>query len=375
MVGLAVVVLGGFIAWRVYSNPNAKTAATSPAPIPVTVAPVQKADFPVYLTGLGVVEPYDTITVSSRVDGEILKVDFKQGQMVKEGDILAEIDPRPYQAALDQATAKKSADEAALKNAQLNLQRYTTLNKEDFSTGQQLDTQRATVDQLIAQIKGDQAAIDNAQTELSYTTIRSPLTGRTSFRLVDPGNIVHASAATGIVTIVKLQPISVVFTAPEQYVPRINKALAAGVVPVEALSSDGLTTLSRGHLALINSSVDQASGDIRMKATFANEDDVLWPGLSVSTRLLIETLKDVIVVPSDAVQRGPDGLYAYVLADGDKVEMRDIKVAQEGDRLSVVSQGLSPGQSVVTEGQYRLRDGAVVRPAAPPPTPTAAKAP
>ncbi len=380
MVGLAVVVLGGFVAWRVYSAAAAKSAEAAraaPAPIPVTVASVRKADFPVYLTGLGVVEPYDTITVSSRVDGEILKVDFKQGQMVKEGDILAEIDPRPYQAALDQAQAKKSADEATLKNAQLNLQRYATLNKEDFSTGQQLDAQRATVDQLIAQIKGDQAAIDNAQTELSYTTIRSPLTGRTSFRLVDPGNIVHASAATGIVTIVKLQPISVVFTAPEQYVPRINKALAAGVVPVVALSSDGLTTLSHGHLALINSSVDQASGDIRMKATFANEDDVLWPGLSVSTRLLIETLKDVIVVPSDAVQRGPDGLYAYVVADGDKVEMRDIKVAQEGDGLSVVSQGLSPGQSVVTEGQYRLRDGALVRPAPPrpAPTPTTAKAP
>ncbi len=378
MVGLAAVVLGGFLAWRAYSAAAAKmaeaTRATQPASIPVTVATVRKGDFPVYLTGLGVVEPYDTVTVSSRVDGEILKVDFKQGQMVKEGDILAQIDPRPYQAALDQAQAKKSADEATLKNAQLNLQRYTTLSKEDFSTGQQLDAQQATVDQLMAQIKGDQAAIDNAQTELSYTTIRSPLTGKTSFRLVDPGNIVHASASTGIVTIVKLRPISVVFTAPEEDVPRINKALAAGVVPVEALSSDGLTTLSHGHLALVNSSVDQASGDIRMKATFANDDDVLWPGLSVSTRLLVDTLKDVIIVPSDAVQRGPNGLYAYVVTDGDRVEMRDIKVAQEGDGLSVVSQGLSPGQNVVTEGQYRLRDGALVRPT-PAATPTAATAP
>jgi multidrug efflux system membrane fusion protein len=366
---VTAVSICGYLIWRAYAaGPTAnapKSQSTPPVGIPVTVAAVRKGDFPVYLTGLGVVTPYDTVTVSSRVDGEITEVDFKQGQTVKAGDILAKIDPRPYQAALDQASAKKAADEAMLKNAQLNLQRYTTLSKEDFSTRQQLDTQQATVDQLIAQIKGDQAAIDNAQTELSYTTIHSPLTGKTSFRLVDPGNIVHASAAAGIVTIVKLRPISVVFTAPEQDVPRINKALAAGVVPVDALSSDGLTTLSRGHLALVNNSVDQGSGDIRMKATFANEDDVLWPGLSVSTRLLVETLNDVIVVPADAVQRGPNGLYAYVVGDGNKVEMRDIKVAQEGDGLSVISQGLSPGQNVVTEGQYRLQEGSLAQPAPP----------
>jgi membrane fusion protein, multidrug efflux system len=375
---VTAVSICGYLIWRAYAaGPTAnapKSQSTPPVAIPVTVAAVRKGDFPVYLTGLGVVTPYDTVTVSSRVDGEITEVDFKQGQTVKAGDILAKIDPRPYQAALDQASAKKAADDATLKNAQLNLQRYTTLSKEDFSTRQQLDTQQATVDQLIAQIKGDQAAIDNAQTELSYTTIHSPLTGKTSFRLVDPGNIVHASAAAGIVTVVKLRPISVVFTAPEQDVPRINKALAVGAVPVDALSSDGLTTLSRGHLALVNNSVDQGSGDIRMKATFANEDDILWPGLSVSTRLLIETLKDVIVVPADAVQRGPNGLYAYVVGDGNKVEMREIKVAQEGEGLSVVSQGLSPGQNVVTEGQYRLQEGSLAQ-TAPTPTSVPAKAP
>jgi membrane fusion protein, multidrug efflux system len=375
---VTAVSICGYLIWRAYAaGPTAnapKSQSTPPVAIPVTVAAVRKGDFPVYLTGLGVVTPYDTATVSSRVDGEITEVDFKQGQTVKAGDILAKIDPRPYQAALDQASAKKAADDATLKNAQLNLQRYTTLSKEDFSTRQQLDTQQATVDQLIAQIKGDQAAIDNAQTELSYTTIHSPLTGKTSFRLVDPGNIVHASAAAGIVTVVKLRPISVVFTAPEQDVPRINKALAAGAVPVDALSSDGLTTLSRGHLALVNNSVDQGSGDIRMKATFANEDDILWPGLSVSTRLLIETLKDVIVVPADAVQRGPNGLYASVVGDGNKVEMREIKVAQEGEGLSVVSQGLSPGQNVVTEGQYRLQEGSLAQ-TAPTPTSVPAKAP
>jgi multidrug efflux system membrane fusion protein len=335
-------------------------AAQQPAAVPVTSAQAQTADFPVYLNGLGAVEPYDTVTVNSRVDGEITKIAFKQGQMVKEGDLLAQIDPRPYQAALDQALAKKTQDEANLKNAQLNLQRYDTLAKQDFASRQQLDTQQATVDQLIAQIKGDQAAVDNAQTQLDYTSIRSPLSGKTGFRLVDPGNIVHASGTTGIVTIVKLQPISVVFTAPEEDVPQINKALAAGAVPVTALSSDGLKTLSQGHLALVNNAVDQASGNIRMKATFENTDNVLWPGLSVATRLLVDTLKQVIVVPSDAVERGPNGLYAFVVGEDNKVEMRDIKVGQEGNGQSVVLQGLTAGQKVVTAGQYRLKQGVLV---------------
>jgi membrane fusion protein, multidrug efflux system len=365
---LAVAALVGYFGWSHLYGGAAGTAASDapnkaaqqPAAVPVTSAQAQTADFPVYLNGLGAVEPYDTVTVNSRVDGEITKIAFKQGQMVKEGDLLAQIDPRPYQAALDQALAKKTQDEANLKNAQLNLQRYDTLAKQDFASRQQLDTQQATVDQLIAQIKGDQAAVDNAQTQLDYTSIRSPLSGKTGFRLVDPGNIVHASGTTGIVTIVKLQPISVVFTAPEEDVPQINKALAAGAVPVTALSSDGLKTLSQGHLALVNNAVDQASGNIRMKATFENTDNVLWPGLSVATRLLVDTLKQVIVVPSDAVERGPNGLYAFVVGEDNKVEMRDIKVGQEGNGQSVVLQGLTAGQKVVTAGQYRLKQGVLV---------------
>ncbi len=319
IVGIVVIAAiggGGYYAWERHTASVAATQAKSEtkAPAaPVTVAEARKTDFPVYLTGLGVVEPYDTVTVSSRVDGEITKVFFKQGQMVNEGDTLVQIDPRPYQAALDQATSKRDADQANLKNAQLNLGRYKTLGDKDFASKQQVDTQQSTVDQLQAQIKGDDAAVDNAQTELSYTTIKAPLTGKTGFRLVDPGNIVHASGTAGIVTIVKLQPISVVFTAPEEAVPRINKALAAGEVPVDAMSSDGKTLLSKGHLALVNNAVDQASGDIRMKATFENKDNTLWPGLSVSTRLLIETVKDGIVVPQDAIQRGPDGLFVYVV--------------------------------------------------------------
>lgn len=368
VVVLVAVALGGYLGWRqLYGNGTVAVAPggadrQKPAAVPVTVASVQTADFPVYLNGLGTVEPYNTVTVRSRVDGEITKIAFRQGQMVNEGDILAQIDPRPYQAALDQALAKKAQDEASLKDAQLNLQRYSALAKDQSVSRQQLDTQQAAVDQLVAQIKGDQAVIDNAQTQVGYTTIRSPLAGKTGFRLVDAGNIVHAADTTGIVTVVKLRPISVVFTAPEDAVPQINQALAASTVPVAALSSDGLKTLSQGRLALVNNAVDQASGTIRMKATFANTDDILWPGLSVSTRLLVDTLKHVTVVPENAVLRGPNGLYAFVVGNDNKVEVRNVKVGQEGSGQSVISQGLSPGEKVVVAGQYRLTQGALVEP-------------
>jgi multidrug efflux system membrane fusion protein len=302
------------------------------------------------------------VLIRSRVDGAIIKIAFKQGQMVKQGDVLAQVDPRPYQAALDQALAKKTQDEASLRDAQLNLQRYTDLAKKDSVSLQQLDTQQATVDQLTAQIKGDQAIIDNAHTQFDYATIRSPLTGKTGFRQVDAGNIVHAVDTTGIVTIVQLQPISVVFTAPEEDVLQINKALAAGVAPVTALSSDGLRTLSQGHLSVVNAAIDPASGSIGMKATFENADGALWPGLSVSTRLLVDTLKQVTVVPDGAVERGPNGLYAFVVGSGNKVETRAITVGQEGDGQSVVLTGLTAGETVVTAGQYRLIQGSLVQP-------------
>jgi len=373
LVVIAAVGCGAYWGYlHIASNANTAKAQVKAAPVPVTTALVRKADFPVYLTGLGTVEPYNTVTVSSRVDGEITKVFFRQGQMVKEGDTLATIDPRPYQAALDQALAKKAADEATLKNATLNLARYKTLGEKEFASQQQVDTQQASVDQLQAEIKGDQAAIDNAQTQVSYTTIKSPLSGRTGFRLVDPGNIVHASGTAGIVTIVKLQPISVVFTAPEEDVPRINDAVAAGPAPIEALSSDGKTLLSKGRLSIVNNEVDPASGDIRMKARFDNEDNRLWPGLSVSTRLLVQTLKDSIVVPVDAVQRGPDGLFVYVV-DGNKAKITKVKVDQEGDGLSRIESGLAEGQTVIVAGQSRLADGSTIQ-ATPAPTPSPAPA-
>ena len=381
---LIVCAAGGYFGWRYLANRAADAAVeqssvtarpAGPAPVPVGVATATSADFPVYLTGLGTVQPYQTVTVRSRVDGEVMKVGFKQGQMVKEGDLLVQIDPRPYQATLEQAQSKKAQDEATLKDAQLNLQRFASLARQDFASRQQLDTQQATVDQLTAQIKGDQASIDNAQTQLGYTTIRSPLTGKTGFRLVDPGNIVHASDTTGIVSIVKLQPISVVFTAPEEQVPQINKALADGTVPVTALSSDGIKVLAQGRLALVNNEVDQASGTIRMKATFENKDNVLWPGLSVTTKLLIDTVKQAVVVPNDAVEHGPNGLYAFVVGDDNKVVVRAIKVGNQGTDQTQILQGLTPGEKVVVTGQYRLQAGTLVQASPPAADPSAAAKP
>jgi membrane fusion protein, multidrug efflux system len=385
---LAVILFGSYVAWLSFGGNRVKDSATgqraasgaASAPIPVTIATVQKADFPVYLDGLGTVQPFQTVTVRSRVDGQIIKVDFRQGRMVKEGDVLVSIDPRPYKAALDQAMAKKAQDEASLANAKRDLARYTSLK--DFAAKQQVDTQQALVDQLTAQVAGDDAAIENAQTQLDYTTIKAPLSGRTGFRTVDPGNIVHAADQNGIVTIVQLQPISVVFTAPEEEIPRINAALEGGDVPVKALSSDGLRTLAEGRLALVNNQVDQATGTIGMKAVFANKDDALWPGLSVATRVLVDTLKQAVVVSDNAVQRGPDGLYVFVVGDDNKVGMQPVTVSHTDGGQSVVERGLAAGQKIVVAGQYRLQAGSEVRavtasPATPPATEGAntAKAP
>ena len=366
VVVLTAILVGSYVAWYYAATNRAAdtsvstrtTAGLGSAPVPATVVTVQTADFPVYLNGLGTVQPYQTVTVRSRVDGQITKVEFKQGRMVKEGDVLVQIDARPYQAALDQALAKKAQDEANLANAKRDLDRYTSLK--DFAARQQVDTQRALVDQLTAQVAGDQAAVENAQTQVDYTTIKAPLSGLTGFRTVDPGNIVHASDQNGIVTIVQLQPISVVFTAPEEEIPRINKALAEGDVPVKALSSDGLRTLAEGRLALVNNEVDQGTGTISMKATFANDDNVLWPGLSVATRVLVDTLKQVVVVPDDAVRRGPNGLYVFVVGDDNKVSVQPVSVSHSDGGQSVVEHGLTPGQRIVVAGQYRLQAGSVV---------------
>ena len=365
-IGLAVLVVvgGGYLGWKhFHDQAAAKAAQKKPPPaVPATIATAEKADFPVYLKGLGTVQPFNTVTVKSRVDGEVIKIGFKQGAMVKEGDLIAQIDPRPYQAALDQAEAKKKQDESDLANARLDLARFTDLAKQNFATRQQLDTQNAKVSGLESQIKGDEGAIDNARTQVAYTTITAPISGRTGFRLVDQGNNVHAADTTGIVTIVQLQPISVVLTAPEESVVPVNQALGKGEVQVIAQSSDGSKTLSTGRLALINNEVDQAAGTIRMKASFDNKDNALWPGLSVSTLLLVDTLKGVTVVPQDAVQHGPDGLFVYTVGGDNKVDIKPVKVSQQDKALAVVTAGLQPGDKVVTQGQSRLQKGTLIKP-------------
>jgi membrane fusion protein, multidrug efflux system len=360
---VAVVALGYFGWHRFHGEDQAVVAnnaqkAAARNVVRVSIAPVEKADFPVYLTGLGTVQGFNTVVVRTRVDGQIDKIGFKEGQLVNQGDLLVEIDPRPYQAALDQAKAKKAQDEANLANANLDLQRYTKLG--EFATRQQTDTQRSTVAQLTAQLAADDAAIFNAQTQLDYTQVKAPISGVAGLRQVDLGNIVNASTQTGIVTIAQIEPIAVIFTAPEEQLPHINEAQAATPLKVIAITTDGKKPLADGKLGVINNQVDTTSGTIRLKAVFDNKDHALWPGQSVSTRLLVKTLKDATVVPDDAIQHGTEGLYVYVVNPDNKAELRKVKVSQSIDGRSVVDDGLSPGQQVITSGQYKVQPGTLV---------------
>ena len=361
---LATLLAAGaaFGAWHWYAASAAsRAAAAAPAetPVPVDVAIAQRQDFPVYLNGIGTVQAWNMVTIRTRVDGQIDKVAFKEGETVHQGDLLLQLDPRPFQAALDQAMAKKALDEAQLANSKRDLVRYMNVGPLAV-TQQQIDTQRALVKQQEAQIKSDQAVIDNAKVQLGYTTIRAPITGRMGFRLVDKGNIVHAAEAQGIATIAQLEPIAVIFTAPEEELPRINEALKAGPLQVIAYTSDGKKELDTGTLALVDNQVDIATGSIRLKGKFNNREHKLWPGLSVDTRLRIDTLHNAVVVPDVAVQRGPDGLYAYVVGSDDKVEKRDLKVGPIEDGRAAVTAGISPGECVVTSGYYRLEPGSPI---------------
>src|SRR4030081_2500411 len=360
---IAAVVGLSYFGWQRFYGQNQATGASnaqkSARPtVRVTIAPVEKADFPVYLTGLGTVQGFNTVLVRTRVDGQINRIAFKEGQFVKEGDTLVEIDPRPFRAALDQAKAKKAQDEANLANANLDLQRFTKLG--EFATRQQTDTQRSTVAQLTAQIAADDAAISNAQTQFDYTAVKSPISGVAGLRQVDIGNIVNAATQTGIVTIAQIEPIAVIFTAPEDQLPYINEAQTAQPLKVTALTTDGKKQLSEGALSVVNNQVDTTSGTIRLKAVFDNKDHALWPGQSVSTRLLVTTLKDATVVPDDAVQHGVDGLYAFAVNSDNKAELRKIKVSTSIDGRSVVDQGLSPGERVSVAGQYKVQPGSTV---------------
>jgi multidrug efflux system membrane fusion protein len=361
---LVLAVLGlGYYGWQRFRGEDHEAAATNAqksarSAVRVTVAPVEKADFPVYLTGLGTVQGFNTVVVRTRVDGQIDKIAFTEGQLVKQGDLLCEIDPRPYQAALDQAKAKKEQDEANLANINLDLQRFLKLG--EFATRQQIDTQRSSVQQLTAQIAADTAAVANAQTQLDYTAIKAPISGVAGLRQVDVGNIVNTSTQTGIVTIAQIEPIAVIFTAPEEQLPYINEAQAIQPLKTIAITTDGKKPLAEGTLAVVNNQVDSTSGTVRLKAVFDNKNRALWPGQSVSTRLLVRTLKDATVVPDDAIQHGTEGLYAFVVNQDNKAELRQVKVSQSIDGRSVIEQGLSPGQQVITAGQFKVQPGTLV---------------
>ncbi|MFC0243583.1 efflux RND transporter periplasmic adaptor subunit [Rhodopseudomonas telluris] len=349
--------------------------ASGPA-VPVTIATVQKGSFPLYLSSLGTVQGFNTVVVRTRVDGQIDQIGFKEGQIVKAGDLIAQIDPRPFQAALDQAKAKKAQDEASLANAQLDLSRSVRLG--EFATKQQTDTQRSTVQQQTALLQADDAAIANAQTQLDYASIRAPISGVTGIRQVDKGNIVNAATQTGIVTIAQIEPIAVIFTAPEERVSDINKAQAAHPLQVIALSTDGKTRLSEGMLSVVNNQVDSNSGTVRLKAVFDNKDHALWPGLAVSTELLIKTLDDVVMAPNEAIQHGADGLYAYAVDADNKAQVRKLQVGPSNDRNTVVERGLEPGDRVIVGGQYKVKPGSTVAfkvaDGQPPPAPTTGSA-
>ena len=356
---LAVLVL---LAGRLMTRRPADAAARrAPAAIAVDTAAAARADVPVYLSGLGTVQAFYTVTVTARVDGELQKVAFTEGQTVHKGDLLAQIDPRPNQAAYEQAVAVKARDAAQLANAGRDLERYTILQPQNLASKQTVDTQHAMVDQLTAQLQVDQAAIDSARTQLDYTRITSPIDGRTGIRLVDPGNIVRAAAATGIVVVTQVQPIAVVFTLPEEDLAAVNAALSKGPVAVTTLSRDGHTVLDRGTLTLIDNEIDQATGTAKLKAVFGNAHGTLWPGQYVNARVLVRTARNALTLPTAAVQLGPNGPFTYVVKADSTVEARPLQIGEENAGVTVVTAGLELNERVVTSNQYRLQPGAHVR--------------
>jgi multidrug efflux system membrane fusion protein len=339
----------------------AQSAVPKPAaiPVPVSAAPVQRRDVPIYLTGLGTVQAYNSVLVKSRVDGQIVKINFTEGKDVRAGDVVVEIDPRPFEAALSQAQANKLKDEAQLDNARLDLDRLTRLIATNAVSKQQADTARALVAQLDATVKADQALIDMAQTQLDYTKIRSPIDGRAGTRLIDIGNMIRATDTGGIVTINQMNPIFVNFALPADSLPPVRTRSKDGDVPVLAQDSN-LVDLATGTLTVIDNQVNAATGTITYKATFANGDDVLWPGHFVNVRVELDIRRDVLSLPVRAVQQGTDGPFVFVVGQNRSVEKRPIKVGPLSKTTAIVDAGLQSGEMVVTDGQYRIQNGTTV---------------
>jgi membrane fusion protein, multidrug efflux system len=353
-----VLAIAAVAADRGFAQHASAPAPSSPEPsVPVLTTTAARGSVPIYLEGIGTVQADNAVLVRSRVDGTLMQVPVREGQDVKQGDVIAVIDPRPYQAALDQAMAKKQEDQAQLANARLDLVRYQSLARQSFATQQQLDTQQALVAQLIATIAGDQAAIEAAQLNLAYCYITSPIPGRVGLRLVDPGNLVHATDTTGIITITQIHPITATFTLPQEQLPRVTAAMAKGAVPVLAYSSDDSTELDAGSLLTPNNSIDQTTGTIELKAEFPNPNDTLWPGQFINAHLQVGTDLNAVTVPPAAIQHGPDGLYVFVVKPDRTAAVQPITVGYQTASLAVVAKGLSGGEQVVVQGQSRLDNG------------------
>jgi membrane fusion protein, multidrug efflux system len=363
----AILAVAAFAYWNWGKGPDKAEAArkSGHAAVPVSVVTASRQDVPIYLTGLGTVQALFTVALHTQVDGKLQSVFFKEGQRVKKGDVLAKIDPRLYQAALDQAKARKAVDDATLVAAEKDLIRFRTLVLKDAETQQNLDLQQAKVDQTKATIDADVAAIETAQTNLDYTDIVAPCDGRMGVRLVDPGNIVHASDQGAIAILTQTQPTAVLFTLPAQTLDDVREAMARGQVEVAAYDRDNARLLSKGALETVDNLIDQATATYRLKATFDNADEKLWPGEFVNVRLLLVIRKNVVVIPPIAVQRGPNGLFAWVVKSDDTVEPRPIKTDATTGNRTIVTSGLDNGERVVTDGQYKLQTHAPVTIVAP----------
>jgi membrane fusion protein, multidrug efflux system len=368
LVGLVMIAVasGGYLGWRHFANAPSAPAAPPP-PVPVIAAAVQKQNFPIVLTGIGNVAALNSATVRSMVTEQIISIDFKDGQLVKKGQLLAQLDPSTYQAQLDQAEANLARDEAHLENGRINLGRYVPLAKQGFAPVQQVNTQQAKIAQEQAVIKGDQAAIEYAKTELGYTKLVAPFDGVAGIRLLDVGNIIHSSNTrsfpgepNALVIVNQVQPIAVMFTLPAADIPDVQDALAKGSVKVIALNQDGKTELDTGTLAALDSQANTSSGTINLKAIFSNQHRRLWPGMFVNVRVVTQVQDDGLTVPLDAVQQGPQGQYVFVVGPDHKVSMQPVAVRETLNGESLIDKGLSAGETVVVRGQYRLTPGTVV---------------
>jgi multidrug efflux system membrane fusion protein len=355
------IILAALLVYWLVQVLKPKPKPKPPPAVPVDIATAKLADVPVYVEGLGTVQAFYTVTVTARVDGQIESVDFVEGQEVRKGAVLAQIDPRPLQAALDQAKAAAAKDNATLINARRDLERYELLAPEELASKQTVDTQHSLVAQLDAQVRGDEANVASAQTQLDYARITSPINGRTGIRLVDPGNNVHASGTSGIVVVTQLQPISIIFSLPEDALKQVSDAVNRGSVAAVALSRNRREELDRGTVALIDNQIDQATGTIKIKATFPNASRTLWPGEFVNVKILTDVLHNAVTIPASALQRGPNGVFTYVVQQDSSVEPVTLTVGeQDGDNV-VVEKGVNAGAQVVASNQYRLQPKAHVR--------------